>query len=537
MSEERVTVESGDFADYGSSYFAASMVPNAGHPALNLDLDVDVCVIGGGLAGLTTAREIARRGWSVVLLEGRRIAWGASGRNTGFVLPGYGQSLPAIVSRTGVERAKILWSLAQAGLDYVRETIAETGMPGAALTGGGWLMVSKADRAEELRDETAFLRSTFGADVAMWPTGKVRAHLKSPHYFQAIHFRDAFHIHPLNYALGLAKSAEEAGVRIFERTPALSIDPVGVRKRVVTPNARVRAGHVVLAGNVHLGALMPGVSRTLVPITTYVAATAPLGAAAAADAIAFAGSVSDTHLADNHYRLAGDRLIWSGRMTVHESSPARYARRLRRDIARIFPQLGKVDFEYTWRGTLGNAVHRMPQIGEMQPGLWIASGFGGHGLNTTAMAGNLIARAIAEDSKTWRHFEPFELIWAGGPFGRAAAKISYLGYTVRESVAARLARRNERKRKRKSVLDERRAEKLWSRLRKNGSAAEESVSVAALPPEMDAPQPPQASIPLEAEAPLPPEADAAVEAEVSAEAQGHPGTKPGRKTRRKKTPG
>ena len=150
--------------------------------------------------------------------------------------------------------------------------------------------------------------------------------------------------------------------------------------------------------------------------------------------------MSDTQLADNHYRLAGDRLIWSGRMTVHESSPAQYAKRLRRDIARIFPQLGKVDFEYAWRGTLGNAVHRMPQIGEMQPGLWIASGFGGHGLNTTAMAGNLIARAIVEGSKTWRHFEPFELVWAGGPFGRAAAKISYLAYTAKESVRPRGSR-------------------------------------------------------------------------------------------------
>lgn len=149
MSDQRVTTDSSDFAAYGSSYFAATMVPNAERPALNLDLDVDVCVIGGGLAGLTTAREIARRGWSVVVLEGRRIAWNASGRNTGFVLPGYGQATQTIVDRVGLERAKVLWALSEAGLTYVRDTIAETGMPGVSLTEGGWLLVSKTDRADD----------------------------------------------------------------------------------------------------------------------------------------------------------------------------------------------------------------------------------------------------------------------------------------------------------------------------------------------------------------------------------------------------
>lgn len=231
---------------------------------------------------------------------------------------------------------------------------------------------------------------------------------------------------------------------------------------------------------------MPSVSRTLVPVTTYVAATAPLGDRVN-EAIAFTGSVSDTEWADNHYRLAGDRLIWSGRMTVHESSPAKYAKRLRRDIARIFPQLGKVDFEYAWRGTLGNAVHRMPQIGEMQPGLWVASGFGGHGLNTTAMAGNLIARAIVEGSKAWQHFEPFEMVWAGGPFGRAAAKISYLAYSARESVTARLARRQERLRERKSVMDEKQANRTWARLQKNTDVPEfELAEEAVYDPNVDA---------------------------------------------------
>ena len=450
---------------HGESFFAATAVARPERPALtlDLDLDVDVCVVGGGLAGLISAREIARRGWSVVVLEGKTVAWNASGRNTGFVLPGFAQDPRVVVERAGLPRAQILWRLAQAGFDYVRETIDETAMPGVGLTGGGWLWVSKIDRIAEMADEVRFLRATFGANVALWTTEKLRSHLKTRQYFQGVHARDAFHIHPLNYALGLARAAEQAGARIFENSPALSLDPIGVRKRVVTPHARVRAAHVVLAGNVHLGGIMPNVAQSLVPVTTYVVATAPLGEGVR-EAIDFAGSVSDTEWADNHYRLAGDRLIWSGRMTVHEGSSRHFAWRLRRDIARVYPQLGKVDIDYSWAGTLGNSVHRMPQIGEVVPGLWLASGFGGHGLNTTAMAGNLIARAIVEGNTGWKHFEPFELIWAGGRMGRAAAKIGYLAYTVRHELEAHLSRRRESGRGRKEIADARRAERAWSRL-------------------------------------------------------------------------
>lgn len=448
---------------YGTNYFAATAVPAPARPQLMVDQDVDVCVIGAGLAGLTTAREIARRGWSVAVLEARRIAWGASGRNTGFVLPGYHQSAHRIIERTGTERARTLWRLAQAGVDYVRDTVAEADLPGVAPTGGGWLSVSKVDNEEGVARDAYFLRDTFGADAEFWPTERVRTHLKSQYYFQGYHLRDAYHIHPLNYALGLARLAEEAGARIYEDTPAMSIDPVGVRKRVVTPSARVRAAHVVFAGNVHLGALMPAVSETLLAVTTYLIATEPLGERVK-EAIDFEGCVSDSDLADNHYRLDGERLIWSGRATLHEANPRRFARRLRRDIARVFPQLGKVGIAAAWPGTLGNTVHRMPQIGEFSPGLWVASGFGGHGLNTTAMAGNLIARAIVEGNRTWRHFEPFELIWAGGQAGRLAAKIRMMLRTGNERMAARMSRRRERLRTRKSAADERIARNMWARL-------------------------------------------------------------------------
>ena len=241
-----------DTKAYGDSWYAATMVEAPPRPSLSLDLDVDVCVIGGGLAGLTTAREVARRGWSVVLLEAGRLAQSASGRNTGFVLPGFGADADKLVARVGFERAKDLWSLAQAGLDYVRATIRAENAPGIDPQ-NGWLYVSKKDNNDEFVSYVGVL-GELGCEIEGWPTERVRAVLRSERYFYAINYLQAITIHPLNYALALAAAAERDGARIFEHTPALSIDPTGVRKRIVTPGARLRADHVVLCGNVELGA-------------------------------------------------------------------------------------------------------------------------------------------------------------------------------------------------------------------------------------------------------------------------------------------
>src|SRR6202011_1092889 len=243
-----------------------------------------------------------------------------------------------------------------------------------------------------------------------------------------------------------------AGARIFEGTPALSIDTEGVRKRIATPSARVRANHIVLACNVHLGALMPRIAGTLLPIWSYVVTTAPLGPRLA-EAVAYRGAVTDTDLANSHYRVVGgDRLLWSGRSTTWEADARRYARRLQADIAEVYPQLGEVEIEHVWSGVLGNALHRMPQIGELSPGLWLASAFGGHGLNTTAMAGNILAQAIVEGDDTWRLFSPFELVWAGGRLGRAAMQVYYWWFNARERFEARSARAREQEYRRAAEL-------------------------------------------------------------------------------------
>ncbi|MBV8790924.1 MAG: FAD-binding oxidoreductase, partial [Pseudolabrys sp.] len=317
-----------------TTWYEATAVARPTRPRLTFDLDVDVCVVGAGLAGLTTAREIAGRGWSVAVIEANRVGWAASGRNTGFVLPGYSEDVDNIVERIGLDHAKQLWALSEAGLLYVRETIRATKMPGVEPV-EGWLQVSKIDNEKEVLSDVERLR-WIGADVEAWPGDRVRETLPSARYFSAMHFPRAFHIHPLNYTLGLAAVAETAGVRIFEETPALSIDPAGVRKRVQTGSAMVRAAHVVLAGNVHLGSLMPRLAATLLPVTAYAMVTEPIEGLH--EIIQYAGAVSDGGRGANHYRIVdGNRLLWNSGVTMWQGEPRRFARALAGNVHRIFP--------------------------------------------------------------------------------------------------------------------------------------------------------------------------------------------------------
>src|ERR1700674_1448875 len=428
-------------SEFGATWYAASAPLPGPRTALNYDLDVDVCVIGGGLAGLTVAREVVRRGWSVALVEAKRLAWNASGRNSGFVLPGFPARIEKIVERIGMPATKALWALSEQGVKYVRDAIAELGT--GIEEGRGWLDASKSPDADAARARVELLGQELGADVEAWPIERVRDVLKTNYYFHAIHFPGAFHINPLAYALGLADAAEKAGAHIFEHTPALQIDPAGVRKRIVTPKGRVRAGHVVLAGNIHLGAVAQRLADTLVPIAAYTGVTKPLGEGLKG-AVSFAGAVSDSRYANYHYRIVGgDRLLWTGGATIGAHGGAWMKRRLQRAIRSTYPQLGPVEFESFWPGEVGFAVHRMPQVGELQPGVWLASAFGGQGLNTSAVAGALIARAIVEGDDTWRLFLPYELVWAGGRVGRALVQATTWWWHQSEAVSSLVARRRE----------------------------------------------------------------------------------------------
>jgi glycine/D-amino acid oxidase-like deaminating enzyme len=200
---------------------------------------------------------------------------------------------------------------------------------------------------------------------------------------------------------------------------------------------------VVLAGNTGLGRLAPGVAETVLPVIGHVGVTEPLGERLAA-AIAWRGGVNDSRAGDHRYRIVdGDRLMWSGAAGLRPRDPQRVARQFSRDVARIYPQLGEVAFAHAWSARMGFAVHRMPQIGEVSPGVWLAGAFGDHGLATSAMAGRLIAAAVVDGDDRWRAFLPYELVWAGGGLGRAVAQASYWIYRGHEEVAARAARRRE----------------------------------------------------------------------------------------------
>jgi glycine/D-amino acid oxidase-like deaminating enzyme len=461
------------------TWYAATAVAVPERPALNHDLDVDVCVIGAGLAGLTVAREVARRGWAVAVLEAGEVAGGASGRNAGFVSPGFAERIEAIVERVGLPRAKELWTLSKAGVEYVRRAIAETAMPGVEPRDGR-LSVRRIDDEAKLIEHAAMLRVDFGAEVEAWPADQVREVLRSPQYFQGLHDAKAFHIHPLNYAFGLAADAEKHGARIFQNTQAGGIDPAGVRKRVQTPNGLVRARHVVLAASTGIGPVDEQLAATVLPVSTYVAVTAPLGEKLF-EAVRYTGAVADTRRAGDYYRIvADDRLLWGGRISTRGSEPRRLKAQMRRDILKVYPQLGGIEIEYAWAGTMAYAVHKMPQLGELAPGYWLASAFGGHGLNTTAMAGEMIARAILDGDDRWRLFSSYELVWAGGAFGRAAAQASLWAMQARDAVVERISRYRDRARREADARQARwDAEKAQRKAEAEARRAEEEARRAA----------------------------------------------------------
>ncbi len=383
------------------------------------EVEADVCVIGGGLAGLTSALELARAGKRVVLLEARNIAWGASGRNGGFVSNGFALGLDEIALAAGLDGAKAVFNLSRLGTELVRREASEVD---GTKAGDGWIAARRYDSGSTLRVYRERLERVFGDERQFLDTEETRTRLNSPRYFQSLYDASAFHVHPLRYALLIARRAEAAGALLHEQSSALELSGSSGNWMVRTAHGRVRAAHVVHTVSALDRTIHSPTGRGVLPVATYVAVTESLQQ----DAIRTQSAVSDSRRAGNYFRLVGEgRILWGGAITTRLTEPARLAERMRRDMLSVFPQLGKPRVDYAWAGLMGYARHKMPVIGGDGEGRWWATAFGGHGMNTTAMAAILLARAIAHGDDEYRRFAPFAPQWVGGPFGRAGVQLSY----------------------------------------------------------------------------------------------------------------
>ena len=420
----------GDSA-YPASWYAATRDASADRPRLAARIEADVAIVGGGFAGLHSARLLALQGRRVALVERHRIGWGASGRNGGFVGPGYAERSGALIDRLGLDHARRLYAQSQRGVALVREAIEALARPDLRM-GTGKLSVSRTDQGPGFADRTRALAEKLGATFEPWDAGRVRALLDTARYHQAIHDPSSFHVHPLNLALALAADIEARGGTIHEGTEATGLVHESRLWRLQTPLGEIVAPHVVLAGNADLGRVQPRIARAVLPVATYVAVTAKMGPGLA-QAIRWSGAISDTRRAGDYYRVIdGDRLLWGGRITTDTREPAHLREMMRGDILSVYPQLADVRIEYAWPGIMGYAPHKMPQVGEIRPGLWVCSAFGGHGLAQTAAGADAVAAGILGDDSLWRLFTPFGTGWAGGLLGQAATQLTYWGLQARD---------------------------------------------------------------------------------------------------------
>jgi gamma-glutamylputrescine oxidase len=413
------------------SYYARTANPAPARPALTGEIETDVCVVGGGLAGLSTALSLAERGTSVAVVEARRIAWGASGRNGGFVGPGYPADVDRVVRRVGLPHARKLYALTLDAVALVRRRI-ERYRIACDPTYSGMLRAWWTDDADAPKRERDYLRETLGIELEFWPRERLRETLVTQRYHDALLYPRTFHFHPLNYALGVAEAIEAKGGRVFEDSPVTQLQAEAAQKAVATAHGRIKARRIVMACGGYIDGLHRKLSGAIRPIATWVMVTEPLGDRLK-EAMRGPHCVIDSRFDFDYYRpLPDTRILWGGGITIRRSDPARLRAVMLRKLLTVYPQLQGVRVETAWSGLMGYPRHSMVQVGEVSPGLWYAMGFGGHGMGTTTMAGELVAAAIAEGDDRYKLFAPFGLAWTGGPFGLAAVEATYRWYRFRD---------------------------------------------------------------------------------------------------------
>lgn len=386
------------------SYYAASVPPPTARPALEGDVRVDACVVGGGLAGCSAALELAGRGYRVALLEADHVGYGASGRSGAQLLHGYACGQDKLERALGESGARALWDMSLAGLDLVRERVARHGID-CDLKWGQLHAAIKPRHERELLAWQEELAGRYGYDSTRYiEAAELRGLLDSDRYRGGLYDTNSGHCHPLKYTRGLATAAEAAGARVFERSRVTRIDH-GSTVRLHTARGVVHAAHVVLAGNAYLGGLVPELHRKIMAVGTYIVATAPLGEERARQLIANDMAVTDINWVLDYFRLSADhRLLFGGRVSYSGLDPLGTRRATRARMLRVFPQLADVAIEYAWGGYVDITMSRAPHFGRIAPNVYFLQGFSGHGMVLTGMAGKLAAEAIAGQAERFDLF-------------------------------------------------------------------------------------------------------------------------------------
>ncbi len=422
-----------------NSYYAATAPRGQRFPALESNVDCDVAVVGGGLAGLSAAIELADRGYSVVVLEAREVGWGASGRNGGQALAGLACDQGVIESQLGRDAARRVWDMTLEAIRLIGERIERFEID--CDWRAGYLSLAVNERkARELRAWHEHMANAYAYETTWVAPQDLARWIASPRFHSGLHDAASGHMHPLKYSLGLARAAASLGVSIFENSAVAALEP-GATARVRTAAGCVSASHVLLAGNVYLQGLAPVLERRVMPVGTYIVACEQLDPALARSLIPSGAAVCDTNFVLDYFRpTADDRMLYGGRVSYSTATPMNLAASMQRRMARTFPQLKGTRIDYAWGGFVDISMNRAPDFGRLADRLsgsarrdhanvYYLQGFSGHGLALTGLAGKLVAEAIAGDAE---RFDTFARIrhraFPGGRLLRTPALVAGMAY-------------------------------------------------------------------------------------------------------------
>jgi len=418
------------------SFYRSSVEDLNSQDQLTSDIDVDICIIGGGLTGISSAINLSKKGYSVILCEARKIGWGASGRNGGQLGIGMRKDQFTIEKKLGLKHAKELWSLGLEAVEDVKNLIKENEID-CHLVNGVMSTACFEKDIDEYKFEIEHMSKNYDFEgYQFFNKEKIREEINSKMYLAGLLNSGSYHLNPLKLTLGLAKVAQKNKVKIFENTPIEKIREEGDRVQVMSKKGLIRANQVVVACNGYLDSILGSKKNKFMPINNYVVATEPLGEKRARQIIKNNYAVCDTRFIIDYYRFSEDwRMIFGGGETFTSNFVKNATSFVSKRMIKVFPQLQNVKIDYSWGGTLAITVNRLPHFGTlMNNKVSYAFGYSGHGLALSVLAGKLIAENIHGDHERFKFFSGINhmSIPFGSIFRRPIYSSAILYYKIRD---------------------------------------------------------------------------------------------------------